>query len=180
MNIWGQEKYLKAWEFACHAHNGQFVSGSELPYVNHIANVAMEVMVVIAHEKNINNPDLLVQCALLHDVIEDTKCKCDEIEVEFGIEVAEGVSALSKSRLLSKKIQMDDSINRIKKQPKEIWMVKLADRITNLQPPPEYWTTEKAKSYRDEAIQILERLGDANPYLARRLENKIEGYARYL
>lgn len=31
---------------------------------------------------------------------------------------------------------MKDSLKRIKKQPKEISMVKMADRITNLQIPP--------------------------------------------
>jgi (p)ppGpp synthase/HD superfamily hydrolase len=180
MKTWDQEKYIKAFKFACHAHNGQLVPGSDLPYVNHVANVAMEVMAAIAHNKDINSPDLLVQCALLHDVLEDTKHKYDEIETEFGIEVAEGVSALSKSKLLSKKFQMDDSIKRIKKQPKEVWMVKLADRITNLQPPPKHWNKEKIKKYQDEAIVILDKLGDANQYLKKRMENKIEEYGQYV
>ena len=75
---------------------------------------------------------------------------------------------------------MQDSIVRIRKQPKEVWMVKLADRITNLQPPPKHWNKAKVKKYRNGAILILEKLGEANPYLAQRLNKKIAEYGQYL
>lgn len=45
-----------------------------------------------------------------------------------------------------KKLQMQDSLRRIKSQPREVWMVKMADRITNLQPPPGHWSEEKDSS----------------------------------
>lgn len=35
--------------------------------------------------------------------------------------------------------QMEDSLRHIRLRPKEIWAIKLADRITNLQPPPSHW-----------------------------------------
>ncbi len=177
MNIWNQEKFIKAWNFASRSHKGQCVPGADIPYINHIGNVAMEVMAVIAQDLNIENPELLVQCALLHDVIEDTDCSYKTIKEKFGAEVADGVSALSKDgNLPSKAKQIQDSITRIRKQPKEIWMVKLADRITNLQPPPKHWNKAKVKKYRNEAILILEKLGKANPYLAQRLKKKIAEY----
>jgi len=75
---------------------------------------------------------------------------------------------------------MKDSIERIRKQPKEVWMVKLSDRITNLQPPPKHWDKERIKQYRNEAILILEKLGEANQYLAERLKKKITEYRQYL
>jgi len=91
----------------------------------------METMAAIAYSNTINTPDLLVLCAPLHDTIEDTPCTHDEITKEFGAEVTNGVLALSKNKNLpSKDEQMRDSIDRIKKQPQEIWMVKLTDRIT--------------------------------------------------
>jgi (p)ppGpp synthase/HD superfamily hydrolase len=55
-------------------------------------------------------------------------------------------------------------------------MVKLCDRITNLQPPPKHWTAEKMASYRDEALIILGQLGEANLFLAERLKIKIDTY----
>ena len=79
----------------------------------------------------------------------------------------------------SKVEQINDSIERIRKQPKEIWMVKLSDRITNLQHPPKNWDKEKITKYGDEAILILENLGKANQYLAGRLKIKIAEYRQY-
>ena len=56
-------------------------------------------------------------------------------------------------------------------------MVKLADRITNLQPPPGPWGSEKIEQYREETQIILDELGRACLYLAERLRQKIRGYA---
>jgi (p)ppGpp synthase/HD superfamily hydrolase len=74
---------------------------------------------------------------------------------------------------------MADSLERVRKQPKEIWMVKMADRVTNLQPPPKNWTPEKINRYREESIIIHERLQNGSSYLASRLLEKIDHYAKY-
>jgi len=175
--IWDQETYLKAWNFASSVHNGQSIPGSTIAYINHIGLVTMEAMAAIASDSSIKNPDLLVQCALLHDVIEDTETTYNDVVDEFGVDVANGVLALSKDLSLSGKTeQMKDSLERIKQQPVEIWMVKLSDRITNLQPPPKHWNKEKIDSYRQEARLILESLGDSSTFLASRLQTKIAEY----
>lgn len=180
LNPWDQETTIKAWNFASTAHNGQCVPGTEIPYINHIGLVAMEAMAAIARSTDIASPDLLVSCALLHDTIEDTNVSVDEIEQEFGAGVASGVLALSKDKTLPTKAeQMMDSLRRIRQEPKEVWMVKLADRITNLQPPPKHWDKAKIVNYRKEAATILATLGEANQYLADRLSNKINSYQRY-
>jgi (p)ppGpp synthase/HD superfamily hydrolase len=57
-------------------------------------------------------------------------------------------------------------------------MVKLADRICNLQPPPAHWSPERVAAYRTEAQLILETLGDASPHLAERLRGKITNYGQ--
>lgn len=57
-------------------------------------------------------------------------------------------------------------------------MVKLADRITNLQPPPPHWTEVRIARYRDEAIEIHRALGEASEVLSSRLLLKIEEYGR--
>lgn len=144
MKTWNQDKYIRAWNFASKVHNGQIVPGTNIPYINHIGLVAMEAMAAVVHDTAIESPDLLVLCAILHDTIEDTCTTYEEIAALFGTDVANGVQALSKSfSLPSKEAKMKDSLERIRRQPKEIWMVKLADRITNLQPPPKHWTIEK-------------------------------------
>ena len=81
---------------------------------------------------------------------------------------------------MHKSERMQDSLNRIKLLPKEVWAVKLADRITNLQEPPQHWNTSKKEEYRQEAIQILQHLKGANFYLEQRLDKKITEYEKYI
>jgi (p)ppGpp synthase/HD superfamily hydrolase len=177
MNIWDQDTYLKAWNFASAVHLGQTNPGGEIPYINHIGLVTMEASAAIAYDPNIADPNLFILCALLHDTIEDTATTYADIKNEFGQQVADGVLALSKNaELPTKKAQMDDSLYRIRQQPQEVWMVKLCDRITNLQPPPPYWTNARIVEYRDESLDILEQLGSANQFLATRLKLKIDNY----
>jgi (p)ppGpp synthase/HD superfamily hydrolase len=97
----------------------------------------------------------------------------------FGPPVAQGVLALSKDKTLTKSRQLGDSLRRIREQPREIWMVKLADRISNLQPPPSHWTIDKIWRYHTEANEIYRALKDASPYLASRLVEKMTNYAAF-
>ena len=186
--MWQQDTYIKAWNFASKAHSKQSMPGSDIPYINHIGLVTMEVISALAqpktermqHYQPIKFQNLAVVCALLHDTIEDTTVTFEEIETTFNKYFAQGVLALTKNtNLPTKREQMLDSLARIKAQPLEISMVKMADRITNLQPPPHYWTKEKINNYREEAQLILDELGKANEYLAKRLADKIQNYQQY-
>ncbi len=168
-----QDLINKAWFFAARAHKEQNYPGEELPYLTHIGNVVLEVMGVV---HTLKNKDLAVLCAILHDTIEDTAVSYEDIKREFGEMVANGVLALSKDTKLPKKIQMQDSLVRIKQEPKEIWVVKMADRIANLQKPPLYWGQEKIQGYKNEALLIYKELYSANELLAKRLAKKISLY----
>jgi (p)ppGpp synthase/HD superfamily hydrolase len=176
VRIWSPDRYRDAWLFAAEVHNGQQVPGTALPYIVHIGMVAMEVTTALVQGNRVDQPDLAVQCALLHDVIEDTGVSYVRVAERFGSAVADGVQALTKDSELPKSAQMADSLARIEAQPKEIWMVKLADRIANLQPPPSHWNAERVAAYRQEAHQILQRLGPSDAYLAARLQTKIQEY----
>ncbi|MBH8555806.1 bifunctional (p)ppGpp synthetase/guanosine-3',5'-bis(diphosphate) 3'-pyrophosphohydrolase [Nostocaceae cyanobacterium CENA357] len=176
---WPPENYIKAFKFAAHAHQGQKIPGSEIPYIMHLSFVSMEVIAALNVEKE-NNGDLAIPCAILHDMIEDTDTTFEEIKAEFSQVIADGILALTKNESLAKHLQMADSLRRIKEQPQEIWMVKLADRISNLQAPPSHWTIDKIIRYREEGIQIHEALKDASPFLASRLANKIADYKAFI
>jgi len=175
--FWTQDLFLKAFNLAASAHNGQKIPGSELPYIIHIASVCSELMAVM--DIHVNG-DLIMQCGALHDTIEDTDITYETILTEFGKDVADGVKALSKNYSLEKSIQIEDSIIRILQQPKEIWMVKMADRIANLSPPPVFWSSEKRKIYFEQSFLLHSKLKEANLTLADRLKTKIEQYKWYL
>ncbi|MGK5093355.1 HD domain-containing protein [Deltaproteobacteria bacterium TL4] len=176
--LWSQERYSEAWRFAAEVHNHQQLPGSDLPYLTHIGWVTMEVTAILSVE-HVHDPNLAIQCALLHDVIEDTATTYDHLRQNFGVNVANGVLALSKDPGIEKELQLQDSLNRIRQQPREIWMVKLADRIANLQPPPSHWNTDKIKKYGDEAQVIYDLLKEGSPLLSERLLDKIQNYQRH-
>lgn len=180
----GIDGYAAAWEFVTLRHAGQTYGGrsegNQIPYINHLASVAAEVAWALGGAPGWDL-DLAVQCALLHDVLEDTGTTADEVSTRFGPAVAAGVMALTKNNALaSSEEKMADTLARIRQQPKEVWAVKLADRISNLYHPPFYWTPVKIAQYRDEASLILETLGPANARLATRLEAKIAAYGDHL
>jgi (p)ppGpp synthase/HD superfamily hydrolase len=171
-----QDNYQKAINFAGTKHALQKVPGLESNYLSHLSCVAMEVMTAYFH-----TPDFdivfAVQLALLHDTLEDTDTTFDELIEQFDIKIANGVLALTKNKKLNtKQQQMLDSLERIKRMPNEVGLVKLADRITNLQQPPKHWNHIKKLSYLEEANLILHKLSDKNEYLSQRLKMKIEEY----
>ncbi|WP_312389959.1 HD domain-containing protein [Chryseobacterium sp.] len=174
-----QTIYQETLKFAAQKHTdkNQTIPGTNLPYVVHISNVAMEILVAFEKAPHFNL-EFAIQLALLHDCLEDTNTTLEELQHHFGKQVAEGVLALTKNSDFKKDEKMMDSLKRIKQQPSEVWAVKLADRITNLQPPPLHWSEEKIKNYKAEAIIILNELRGGNEYLENRLKEKIENYAQ--
>lgn len=184
MTHWNPDIYAKAWAFASQHHRGQTYGGSaegeHIEYINHVASVAMEVTAALQTETGVDG-NLALQCALLHDTLEDTAATYESLQAQFGTAVADGVQALSKDPgIKDKDEKMRDSLRRIKLQPREVWMVKLADRIANLYHPPFYWDSRKILAYRDEAQLIHSELGSASAVLAGRLQGKIDDYPKFL
>lgn len=170
-----QTVYQKAIVFAAAAHKEQKVPGTDYSYIVHLSNVCMEILSAHIYEP-INDIETAVAVALLHDTIEDTDVKFEDIEYVFGLKVAEGVEALSKDKSIEKEKRITDSLERIAGKSKIIGMVKMADRITNLQPPPAHWSMEKVGKYKAEAEVIYEKLKHCHNYLAERLYSKIQEY----
>jgi len=178
-----QDLFKRALDFAAWAHGDQKVPGSGFPYVVHVTKVAMEVIAATEgaapSERNLG-----IACALLHDTVEDCPAEArsnvrTRLKAEFGDAVAAGVEALTKDQGLPKVAAMADSLRRLQAQPPAVRLVKLADRITNLEPPPHDWTAEKRRAYREEARLILGGLAGSSPVLEARLRQKIEAYGRY-
>lgn len=176
-----QSHYQHAIKFATSKHvtKHQKVPGTNLPYVVHLSNVAMEIFIAGLHTDDFDL-EYAVQVALLHDTLEDTETTYQELSDTFGRAIADGVQALTKDKGLPKEQRTRNCLTRIRKRPKEVWAVKLADRITNLQPPPGHWSKDKRLIYQNEARLILEILGEGNVYLAERLRMSIKDYSEYL
>src|SRR6202171_3949224 len=84
----GQQVVRRAYERASSAHTGQRrLSGED--YVNH----PLEVAAILA-DLELDAPT--ISAALLHDTVEDTALTADEVEREFGPEVARLVDGVTK------------------------------------------------------------------------------------
>lgn len=163
------EKFYDVLLFAIKAHQGQKMKfPSDVDYSAHIVGVTVTA-VNFAKNEDVDM-DLLASVALLHDTIEDTNITYQDIENNFGKNVADGVLALTKNEIIEKEHQMGDSLNRILKlNKKEIAIVKLADRCFNTRCKVESWSNEKQKAYILEAEQICEKIG----FYCLPLKNKI-------
>ena len=167
MNI-RPELLAEAWHLAAERH--------KTSYLLHLGWVWTEMAVALEHEPDPDG-ELSLLCAILHDTMEDTNTSWEELAQRFGERVANGVDALSKRD--DHPDPMGDSLARIRQQPKAVWKVKLADRVTNLAPPPKRWTREKCARYLAEAQRIAEALGEASPALLSRLQRRMERYPEY-
>ncbi len=124
------EKLIKAYEFAESAHKEQFRESGE-PYIIHPINVCINLAKFHA-----DGASLIA--GMLHDVVEDTKYTIEEIEREFGSEVAKlvlGVTKINNIHFSSLDQARDANIRRIITSLNEdvrIIIIKLCDRLHNM------------------------------------------------
>ncbi len=156
----GQQMVRKAYERAASAHSGQHrLSGEE--YVNH----PLEVAAILA---DLELDAETIAAALLHDTVEDTALTADEVEREFGPEVArlvDGVTKLGRIALRSDQQQQAENIRKMMVAMAEdlrVVLIKLADRLHNmrtLDPLPEVKRRKISRETLDIYAPLAHRLG---------------------
>src|SRR6478736_4320634 len=120
----------RAYDFSEKAHTGQKRKSGD-PYFIHPASVAG-----IITELKLDTASV---CAgLLHDVVEDTLATTDDIERDFGQEVAflvDGVTKLSKINFASKEDRQAENFRKMlvaMARDIRVLLVKLCDRLDNM------------------------------------------------
>ena len=120
----------KAFEFASARHLGQKrVSGE--PFMVHPLLVTRQLA-------DMHMDMVCLETGLLHDVVEDTTATLDEVQKEFGDDVArcvDGVTKLSKLNLASREERQAESVRKMllaMVNDIRVIMVKLADRLHNM------------------------------------------------
>ncbi len=121
--------FAKAIAFACEQHRGQKRSEAdgEIDYVVHPIRVAEHVRQLAG----VNDVEILC-AAVLHDTIEDSGTRYDELAAAFGDRVAQIVAELTNDSRLPKKARHEDMIRRLATASREAKLIKLADRYDNL------------------------------------------------
>lgn len=118
---------FEAAAFAARAHRHQLRKDGHTPYVSHVFRVCLTVR----HVFGFDDPRMLA-AALLHDTIEDTATDCDDIIEQFGPEVAEWVSALTKDMRLAHDEREAAYAKALSEAPWQVKVLKLADIYDNL------------------------------------------------
>lgn len=126
----GKEKVKKAYEYAERLHEGQMRQSGE-PYISHPLNVAY----ILAEMHG----DTDTICAgLLHDTLEDTIIKKEDIAHDFNQEVANLVDGVTKISKLNFSTKQDQNMANTRKiitgitEDVRIIIIKLADRLHNM------------------------------------------------
>ena len=140
-----------AYEVAKAAHSGQMRKDGS-PYVTHCVAAAD-----IATDIGLDEDSIVA--ALLHDVIEDTDLKHEDIAHQFGNQVAdivEGVTKLTRVQYTSKEDeQMENLRKMLMAMAKDIRviLIKIADRLHNMR-TMDYQSPEKQRTKSLETMEI--------------------------
>lgn len=124
------DKIMRAYELADKAHEGQMRSSGE-KYITHPLAVASILL-------NFCMDTDTICAALMHDVVEDTDVTLDEIQKQFGDDVAllvDGVTKIGKVPLNTKEEQQAENIRKIlmaMSKDIRVIIIKLADRLHNM------------------------------------------------
>jgi guanosine-3',5'-bis(diphosphate) 3'-pyrophosphohydrolase len=147
IKIMSYASLLKAISFAAKKHSTQRRKDSEAsPYINHPIAAAT----VLASEGNVDDETLLV-AAILHDTVEDTKTTFEELETEFGVDVANVVMEVTDDKSLPKPRRKELQIEHAPHASSRAKQLKIADKICNirdiLNSPPMDWSVDRKREY---------------------------------
>jgi GTP diphosphokinase / guanosine-3',5'-bis(diphosphate) 3'-diphosphatase len=146
-----------AFQFAYELHGEQKRKSGE-PYICH--PIAVSGLL-----RDLGGGAAMMAAGFLHDVVEDTDIKIDEIEARFGEETAhlvEGVTKLSKFEFSSKKEQQAENFRRMfiaMAQDIRVIVVKLADRLHNMR-TLDHLRIERQQAISQETRDIFAPLAD--------------------
>ena len=163
----------RAYVFSMKAHGSQTRESGD-PYFSHPLEVAG-----ILTEMKLDSASIVT--ALLHDTIEDTGVVPEEIDRQFGKEVArlvDGVTKLSRIELQSDRTEQAENFRKFllaMSQDIRVLLVKLADRLHNMRTLHHVKDPEKRQRIAHETLEIYavlaERMG------MQRLRDELEDLA---
>lgn len=166
----------KAYDFASVAHAGQLRMSGE-PYFMHPASVAKNIAEMGFDEH-------AIAAGLLHDTVEDTSASIDELEDEFGEQVADIVDGVTKINMMTFDTKEEAQAENIRKMilamshDIRVPIVKLADRTHNMR-TLQYQKPHKKISISQETMDIYAPL--ANRLGLHKIKQELEDLSfRYL
>ena len=152
------EALSKAYTFALNAHKNQKRDSGD-PYLTHPVAVA-DIL------SDLKLDSATIATGLLHDTIEDTQITYQNVESEFGKEVADLVEGVTKISELEGKIIVNSKSENIRKlilatsKDIRVLIVKLADRLHNMRTLDSITNDDRKKRIAEETMEIFAPLAD--------------------
>jgi (p)ppGpp synthase/HD superfamily hydrolase len=164
----GVHLVARAFDFAARAHAAQRRKGMRAePYVNHLAEVAL----LLAEATGGEDP-ALVAAGLLHDTIEDTDTSREQLEREFGPEIAGIVAEVTDDKSLPQHERKERQVRSAPGKSARARMLKVADKTANLrsvlESPPVGWSRRRKAEYFAWSRRVVEACGAVSDYLEAR------------
>jgi len=158
-------RIMAAARFAAEKHAQQKRKGENgEPYFNHLLEVA-ELVAASSRDLDVE----LMMAAFLHDTVEDTGVTLEELEKNFGRDVATLVAEVTDDKSLPKEIRKHLQVQTAHKKSSRAQTLKLADKISNLRAivtsPPVGWGLERKRQYFEWARQVVSGISSPNPFL---------------
>ena len=163
---------FKALAFSAEKHTKQRRKDiEESPYINHpiaLANILAQRWVI----------DENVLCAaILHDTLEDTETKADELREHFGEKITSIVLEVTDDKSLEKSVRKQKQVEHAASISHEAKLVKLADKIANItdiiNTPPINWSKERKQEYFTWAEAVVNKLRGAHQGLEKEFDDLI-------
>jgi guanosine-3',5'-bis(diphosphate) 3'-pyrophosphohydrolase len=156
---------LRAAAFAADKHRRQRRKDAEAsPYINH----PLALATMLANEGGVTDPKVLA-AALLHDTVEDTETTPEELQREFGADIAGIVAEVTDDKSLAKDERKRLQVVKAGSKSGSAKLVKLADKISNLRDiastPPADWSIDRRQAYFDWARDVVTGLRGVSPAL---------------
>jgi len=164
---------FSALEFAATKHQFQKRKGAAgIPYINHLIEVAALL------NRKISNPgtDLLI-AAILHDVIEDTNAKKEDIQNRFGKKVLGIVLEVTDDMRLPSFKRKALQIQHAKDLSYEARCIKIADKTCNIRDilyTRIKWSRKRKIKYIQWAIHVVNEIRDTHAELVAEFDRTIK------
>lgn len=168
-------RLLDAAAFAAFKHRDQRRKDVDAtPYINHPLDVAR-----ILAEAGVKDVEVLM-AGVLHDTIEDTDTKPEELTEHFGQRVRDLVLEVTDDKRLDKLERKRLQVIKAPAASDDAKMIKLADKIANLRDfdsPPVGWSEARIGAYIQFSELVARGCAGANAVLDRLVRECLDGLA---
>jgi len=160
--------YDKALVFAVKNYGLQLRKDQKTPHLVHALRV-VEILKRVAEVRD----DEILAAALLHDILEESFVKYDQLKEAVGERVADWVASLTEDKIMCKEDRKKKMLDNFPRLADEAKLIKLADRLDNLRDP---WLLESGIKgrYIEECKTIIRESGKISKSLSDMIIERIE------